>query len=596
MLRHKVVCIVVFFALSTCLGFAQIHQYVGVVHGDYSQEVSDFLLRMQKTFADEGYASLARVIESHRKGTGGSGFVYVSADGTNYVLTNNHVVAQASTFSFEITSQDGVSKKYESLRVLAVDEELDLAILSFPKGERPFASGLQLYANQLVDGQDIWSAGFPSFGDYQIWQLGKGTVTNAIAKVPDLISPEVTTLIQHSAQVDPGNSGGPLMIKSEKAKAGYLVVGINTWKALNRQAANYAIPAKAIQAFIKRFLSEQSPASDDVSDASARVRSFLEACKVKTPAYKDIAKYVSNAYVQSDGKGAMLRVLRTAPTIVCSHIEYVFVNYSPIEGMRLAIAYEIQRMLENELGMIEASPGNVAKNAETGDVSVDLLQGESRWISEWRKENQVWRIYSFSKVEAEENENDKGNDKSKKKTVKEKKTSENKKSTSAKGVRFTSDKPYTGVLMVGYNPSVSDGMPDQLEASAFFSLSRGVAMGAIYQYVSDEVSGSSYTSHTFIPALRLKCPLNFTLFCIAPYLQGGYGLSSVSGAVEDKSTFLDLRAGILVSVDVNLPVSFVFGISYAYQSFTGIDSVMYQSGYVSGAEGNSLSIAAGIAF
>jgi hypothetical protein len=33
-------------------------------------------------------------------------------------------------------------------------------------------------------------------------------------------------------------------------------------------------------------------------------------------------------------------------------------------------------------------------------------------------------------------------------------------------------------------------MLDQLEASALFSLSRGVAMGIVYQYVPDEVSGS----------------------------------------------------------------------------------------------------------
>jgi hypothetical protein len=32
-----------FLVILTCCGFAQIHQYVGIVHGDYSQEISDFL-------------------------------------------------------------------------------------------------------------------------------------------------------------------------------------------------------------------------------------------------------------------------------------------------------------------------------------------------------------------------------------------------------------------------------------------------------------------------------------------------------------------------------------------------------------------------
>lgn len=62
------------------------------------------------------------------------------------------------------------------------------------------------------DGTEVWSAGFPGLGGKPMWQLGKGTITNASAKIKELIAPNISTIIQHSAEVDAGNSGGPLLL------------------------------------------------------------------------------------------------------------------------------------------------------------------------------------------------------------------------------------------------------------------------------------------------------------------------------------------------------------------------------------------------
>ena len=42
------------------------------------------------------------------------------------------------------------------------------------------------------------------------------------------MNPDISSLIQHSAEVDRGNSGGPLLIPSKTTETGYLVIGINT--------------------------------------------------------------------------------------------------------------------------------------------------------------------------------------------------------------------------------------------------------------------------------------------------------------------------------------------------------------------------------
>jgi len=117
----------------------------------------------------------------------------------------------------------------------------------------------------------VWSAGFPGLGSDPMWQLGKGTVTNARAKIKELLSPDISTLIQHSAQVDAGNSGGPLLTADSKSEAGYSVIGINTWKATYRESTNFSIPASIIKSFVQRNI-----AGEKKQNIDERVKQFVK--------------------------------------------------------------------------------------------------------------------------------------------------------------------------------------------------------------------------------------------------------------------------------------------------------------------------------
>lgn len=127
----------------------------------------------------------------------------MAPDGRNYLVTNRHVVVDASSADIESESADGAKKAYKACPVVAVDDELDLALLAFPPDERPFKAGLPFADEALSDGEEVWSAGYPGLGDRPAWQFGKGAITNASARVEELVDPELSTLIQHSAQVDP---------------------------------------------------------------------------------------------------------------------------------------------------------------------------------------------------------------------------------------------------------------------------------------------------------------------------------------------------------------------------------------------------------
>ncbi len=136
----------------------------------------------------------------------GSGF-FVSGDG--YVVTNNHVVADGT--SFEITTDSG--KTYQA-KVIGTDPQTDLALIKVSAStDFPY---VKLAADLPRIGDWVLAVGNP-FG------LG-GTVTAGIvsARGRDIGEGPYDDFIQIDAPVNLGNSGGPTFnVKGE-------VVGVNT--------------------------------------------------------------------------------------------------------------------------------------------------------------------------------------------------------------------------------------------------------------------------------------------------------------------------------------------------------------------------------
>jgi serine protease Do len=221
-------------------------------------------------------------------------------------------------------------------------------------------------------------------------------VTNGAARIPALIDPAITTLIQHSAQVDPGNSGGPLLIADKSAPAGYRVVGVNTWKAYNRQAANFSIPAAATVSFISEVLAGEGDSSTWRKALESRCRGFIGAAGKPENAYKEMGKYISYAYVEREGEAILKEAFSAAPAEVRRVIVDAFSNESPIDGIRLAIAYDIESRIKDagSAGSLEftAIKGEVASSAP---VSVDFsLSGKSATLA-WVREQGVWKLQDF---------------------------------------------------------------------------------------------------------------------------------------------------------------------------------------------------------
>jgi serine protease Do len=136
----------------------------------------------------------------------GSGFV-ISPDG--HVLTNNHVVDEASQIRVKLTDGRELDAK-----VVGRDAKTDLALLKIE------ASGLPVVplgdSSQLQVGEPVMAIGNP-FGLEQ-------TVTTGIVSATGRVigNGPYDDFIQTDASINPGNSGGPLINTQGQA------VGINT--------------------------------------------------------------------------------------------------------------------------------------------------------------------------------------------------------------------------------------------------------------------------------------------------------------------------------------------------------------------------------
>jgi serine protease Do len=134
----------------------------------------------------------------------GSGF-FISQDG--YVLTNNHVVSDAT--DIYVTLTDGREFK---AKVIGTDERTDVALIKIEaKGATPLPIG---DPKKLKKGQWVLAIGSPFELD--------STVTAGIVSAIGRDTGEYLPFIQTDVAVNPGNSGGPLLnLQGE-------VVGINS--------------------------------------------------------------------------------------------------------------------------------------------------------------------------------------------------------------------------------------------------------------------------------------------------------------------------------------------------------------------------------
>lgn len=164
----------------------------------------------------------------------GSGIIYKVEGDTVYIITNNHVIENASTITISITGEEQVTAN-----LIGADPSSDLAIISTSKKELEQAGIKEIKVAKFADSDQVKVGEFVfPIGN----ALGRGkTITQGIISAQNKqinIDGKKLTVLQTDAAINPGNSGGALINSNGE------VVGINTAKLSSSaiEGIGYAIP------------------------------------------------------------------------------------------------------------------------------------------------------------------------------------------------------------------------------------------------------------------------------------------------------------------------------------------------------------------
>lgn len=191
-----------------------------IVHIATTQDSVDQAVEQINPFFEQFFGQQFRFKREPKKHALGSG-VIISKDG--YILTNNHVVENASKIVVTLPEND---KEYEA-EVIGLDPKSDLAVIKIDAKElRPITMGS---SKNLKVGDVVFAIGNP-FGVGQ-------SVTQGIISAQHKNSVginEYENFIQTDASINPGNSGGAL-VDSRGA-----LIGINS-AIITRSGGNNGI-------------------------------------------------------------------------------------------------------------------------------------------------------------------------------------------------------------------------------------------------------------------------------------------------------------------------------------------------------------------
>ena len=142
---------------------------------------------------DFGKRISVMVVTEYNNGTGlGSGVIYGKDNGTYYVLTNDHVVAEGLKYTITTSQEENLEGT-----LIGTSSTYDVAVLSF-QSDKDY-DFVNFEQNAIKEGQYCIAIGTPLGNTY--------FNTSTIGNVSLLLKGQV----MHTASINSGNSGGPLL-------------------------------------------------------------------------------------------------------------------------------------------------------------------------------------------------------------------------------------------------------------------------------------------------------------------------------------------------------------------------------------------------
>lgn len=179
------------------------------------------------------------VCDNGESSSQGSGFFI----GPGLVITNFHVIKGMRRGTLRTVG--GRKVRFHISHVLQIDETSDLALLGIYDAHSVPIPSLQLNArNDVSVGETIYAFGNP---EGLTGTMSPGIISAGLRKTRD------RTLLQITAPISPGSSGGPVVDSRGQ------VIGVALGALKEGQNLNFAIPASSVRLFLNKWYKDNDP-------------------------------------------------------------------------------------------------------------------------------------------------------------------------------------------------------------------------------------------------------------------------------------------------------------------------------------------------
>jgi serine protease Do len=218
--------------------------------------------------------------------------------------------------------------------------------------------------------------------------LGKGIISNRSVKDSVITNSKLQHVLQHTAQVDAGSSGGALLISDDDEKSGYSIIGVNTWKARERENANFAIPCNAVLAFLQDMIKNEN--RNEKQLVETKTKKLIN--EKKDGNYKNIVPYISENFIFSIPAPAFIEMLADASKDAKDDADKAFRRLEPFEAFRIIIADALYKKLKKSENVFTNT-----KEEITGYISTVTINGKEVEIG-WTNESGNWLLTNCSNI------------------------------------------------------------------------------------------------------------------------------------------------------------------------------------------------------
>lgn len=332
-------------------------------------------------------ADFGDFLRMHASGGFGSGFVVVhrgKSGARAFIVTNRHVVAGAT--EAEVSFADGTT--YRACEIVFVSAKHDLAVVALPDSAlQTFGYGLRPRDTDATDRLGIVASGYPGVGGAPSYQVTDGKVSNARFSMPDLGFDE--PLVQHTAPIDPGSSGGPLTDESGR------LVGVNVMLVRKRSSMFFAVPASAVTETVREAhdLTVQRKEAAWMKAELEKTCSTLSAeLSSASASGTRLMPFVSNQLVAEQGLESYLFLTRSREGAALRRVFF----QEPVVALRASVMLRLA--VRTQLGggatgaCAQVHPGDEGTIADGKRVRVAVKTQRGDMELAWTFEQGKWRV------------------------------------------------------------------------------------------------------------------------------------------------------------------------------------------------------------